>query len=188
MSIRSIHQSLIRKEFSAVELARSYLNKIEKEDKKINAFLTVSKELALAQAEAVDKKISKKEEIDILSGIPYAIKDNIMVEGEKCTAASKILENYVAPYDATVIQKLKEKGAVILGKANLDEFAMGASGENSAFGPTKNPNDLTRVPGGSSSGPASAVAGDMAVYAVGSDTAGSIRQPASFCGITGLGN
>ncbi|MBI2038563.1 MAG: Asp-tRNA(Asn)/Glu-tRNA(Gln) amidotransferase subunit GatA [Candidatus Nealsonbacteria bacterium] len=184
--IKELHQSLIKKEFSAVELAKSYLEKIKKEDKKINAFLEVSEELALSQAEAVDKKISKKEEIDVLAGIPSTVKDNILVEDLKCTAGSKILENYIAPYDATVVQKLKNRGAVILGKTNLDEFAMGSSTENSAFGPTKNPYDLNRVPGGSSGGSAASVAVDMAVFALGSDTGGSIRQPASFCGAVGL--
>jgi len=184
--LKELHQSLIKKEFSAVELAKNYLEKIEKEDKKINAFLTVSKELALAQAESVDKKISKKEKIDILAGIPAAVKDNIFVEDLKCTAGSKILGNYIASYDASVIEKLKDRGAVILGKTNLDEFAMGSSTENSAFNPTRNPNDLNRVPGGSSGGSSAAVASEMAVYALGSDTGGSIRQPASFCGVAGL--
>lgn len=169
-----------------MELAKAYLENIRKKDKEINAFLAVSEDLALSQAKLVDEKIAEGKKIDVLEGVPCVIKDNIMVEDLKCTAASRILENYVAPYDATVVRKLKDKGAVILGKANLDEFAMGASGENSVFGPTKNPRDLTRVPGGSSSGPAAAVAADMATYALGSDTAGSIRYPASFCGLVGL--
>lgn len=186
LTIKQAGEGLRKKDFSARELTESYLERIEKKDKEISAFLAVAKDLALSQAKAVDEKISRGGKIDELAGIPCAIKDNILVEGEKCTAASKILENYVAPYDATVIKRLKERGAVILGKANMDEFAMGASGENSGFFPTKNPHDTSRVPGGSSSGPAASVAADMAVYAVGSDTAGSIRQPASFCGLVGL--
>lgn len=186
LTITKIHEGLKKKEFSALELAKAFLENIQKKNKEINAFLTLSEDLALEQAKAVDEKISKGQEIDILAGVPCAIKDNIQVEDIRCTAASKILENYVAPFDATVVQKLKDRGAVILGKANMDEFAMGASGENSAFGPTKNPRDTSRVPGGSSSGPAAAVAADMAVYALGSDTAGSVRYPASFCGLTGL--
>src|SRR3989338_8135524 len=137
LTISKTHDALVKKEFSAVELAEAYLAKIEKEDKEINAFLTLTRDLALAQAKEVDGKIAKGEEIDVLAGVPCAIKDAIMVEDVKCTAGSKILENYIAPYDATVIKKLKDRGAVILGKTNMDEFTMGASGENSAFGPTK---------------------------------------------------
>ena len=186
LTIKKTHQSLLGKEFSALELCRTYLDKIKKEDKKISAFLTINEDLAISQAKKTDEMISRGGELPILAGIPCAIKDNILVEKVKCTAGSKILENYIAPYDATVVKKLKEQGAVILGKTNLDEFAMGASGENSAFGPTKNPHDLTRVPGGSSAGSTAAIAADMAVYALGSDTAGSIRYPASFCGVVGL--
>jgi aspartyl-tRNA(Asn)/glutamyl-tRNA(Gln) amidotransferase subunit A len=186
LTIEKVHDSLKKKEFSAVDLAKAYLDKIKKEDKEIHAFLTVSEKLALLQARAIDEKISEKENIGILSGIPCAIKDNILVEGERCTAASKMLENYTAPYDANVIGKLKKEGVVILGKTNLDEFAMGSSTENSAFGPTKNPNDLDRVSGGSSGGSSAAVAANMAVFSLGSDTGGSIRQPASFCGVASL--
>jgi len=186
LTISQAHEGLKKKNFSAVELAKAYLNKIQEKDKEISAFLTITENLALEKARWIDDKILKKEEINILSAIPCAIKDNILVEGEKCTAGSKILENYLSPYDATVVKKIKEKGSVILGKTNLDEFAMGSSTENSAFGPTKNPHDLTRVPGGSSGGSAAAVAGGMALFALGSDTGGSIRLPASFCGIVGL--
>src|SRR4030042_100429 len=186
LTIAQAHQGLVNKEFSSVELCKAYLDKIREKDKEIFAFLSVNEEIALKQAEEVDDIIKKGETLPILAGIPCAIKDNILVEGLKCTAASKILENYIAPYEATVIKRLKKEKAVILGKTNLDEFAMGASGENSAFGPTKNPCDLSRVTGGSSSGSAAAVAADMAVYALGSDTAGSIRYPASFCGVVGL--
>ncbi len=186
LTIQSAHKGLIKKEFSCSELTRTYLDKINKENKEINDFLTVTDEIALEQAKKVDKKIADGEKIKQLEGIPVAVKDNILVEGCRATAGSKILENYIAPYDATVITKLKEAGAVIIGKTNLDEFAMGSSTENSAFGPTKNPVDISRVPGGSSGGSAAAVAADHCVAALGSDTSGSVRQPASFCGIVGF--
>ncbi len=185
-TIEKIKEGLLKKEFSATELTKAYLEKIEKEDKKIRAFLTLSPEIALKQAKEIDERIFLKKELPSLAGVPCAIKDNILVEGIKCTAGSKILENYIAPYDATVIRKLKEAGVVILGKTNLDEFAMGSSNENSAFFTTKNPLDLEKVPGGSSGGSAAAVAANFCVFALGSDTGGSIRQPASFCGIVGL--
>ena len=142
LTIRQAHEGLKNKEFTSVDLTKAYLEKIKKSD--LNSFLGFNEEWAIEQAENADAKI-KSGKFEILCGIPCAIKDAIMVEGQKCTAASKILENYVAPYDATVIKKLKEQGVVILGKTNLDEFAMGGSGENSAFGPTKNPHDTTRV-------------------------------------------
>jgi len=186
LNLRAVHVALKKREFSGEELTRYFLNKIEKSDQEIHAFISLDKEGALKQARAVDKKIKDGQKIDILAGLPGAIKDNILIEGLITTAGSKILENYVAPYTATVAKKLKEKDAVILGKTNLDEFAMGSSCENSAFFPTLNPLDKTRVPGGSSGGSAAAVAGGMALYALGSDTGGSIRQPAAFCGLVGL--
>jgi len=186
LTIVQAHKGLLEKKFSALELTKLFLNKIKKEDKKFSSFITVTDDLALSQAKKVDKLISARKKIPILAGVPLAVKDNILVKGIKTTCASKILENYVAPYDATCIKKLKELGAVILGKTNLDEFAMGSSTEHSAFFPTKNPHDLTRVPGGSSGGSAAAVAADLCCYALGSDTGGSIRQPASFCGVNGL--
>ena len=186
LTIKQIHEGLVNKSFSCVDLTKAYLKNIKEKDKEINAYLTVTEDLALEQAKKVDDKIKQGQEIGPLEGVPCAIKDAIMVEGQKCTAASKILENYVAPYDATVIKKLKEQGVVILGKTNTDEFTMGASTENSAFGVTKNPHDKTKVSGGSSGGSAAAVAANMACFALGTDTGGSIRLPASFCGITGL--
>ncbi|MBP6914257.1 Asp-tRNA(Asn)/Glu-tRNA(Gln) amidotransferase subunit GatA [Candidatus Parcubacteria bacterium] len=183
LTIKQAHQGLKEKQFSSVELTQSYLDRIQEKDKDIKAYLTITSELALNQAKIADEKI-KKGEINILTGIPCAIKDNIMIKGVRCTAGSKFLEQYVSPYNATVIDKLE--GAVFLGKTNLDEFAMGSSCEKSAYFPTHNPNDLERVPGGSSGGSAAAVAANECVFALGSDTGGSIRQPACFCGITGL--
>ena len=186
LTITQTHDKLTKKEFSAIELATAFLEKIDKEDKKISAFLTLTRDLALSQAKEIDDRILEGREISVLAGVPMAVKDNILVENVRCTAGSKILENYIAPYDATVIKKLKSQGAVILGKTNLDEFAMGSSTENSGFFPTKNPHDLTRVPGGSSGGSAATIAANLSVFALGSDTGGSIRQPASFCGVAGL--
>ncbi|MDD5098293.1 MAG: Asp-tRNA(Asn)/Glu-tRNA(Gln) amidotransferase subunit GatA [Candidatus Pacebacteria bacterium] len=185
MTIGEVSEGLRNKEFTSLELTKAFLERIKEKDKEIKAYINVTEDLALEQAKIADEMI-KKGEGNILTGIPCAIKDNIMIKGVKCTAASKFLENYIAEYDATVIEKLKKSGAVFLGKTNLDEFAMGSSCENSAFFPTRNPHDLERVPGGSSGGSAAAVAGDLCVYALGSDTGGSIRQPASFCGITGI--
>jgi len=185
-TINEARKRLIKKQFSCLELANFYLDKIKKENNKLNDFLNLTENLALEQAKKVDDKIAEGEKIGQLEGIPVAIKDNILIEGYKTTAGSKILENYTATYDATVIEKLKKAGAIIIGKTNLDEFAMGASTENSAFGPTKNPVDVSRVPGGSSGGSAVAVAAGHCLAALGSDTGGSIRQPASFCGVIGF--
>jgi aspartyl-tRNA(Asn)/glutamyl-tRNA(Gln) amidotransferase subunit A len=184
--IRELHEKLINGETTSVKLTEEYFDRIEKKDKDLNAYLTLTRDLALEQAKKVDKKIKNGEEIGLLEGIPGAIKDNICIDGIRTTSASKILDNYIAPYNATVIEKLKENGAVMLGKTNMDEFAMGSSTENSAYGPTKNPHDFSRVPGGTSGGSAAAVADDEAVWALGSDTGGSIRQPASLCGVVGL--
>lgn len=184
--IRDLHEKLIKGETTSVKLTEEYFAAIKKNDPKVQAYLTLTEKLALEQAALVDEKIKQGEEIDLLAGIPGALKDNICLEGIRTTAGSKILDNYIAPYDATVVSRLKEKDAVFLGKTNLDEFAMGSSTENSAYQVTKNPVDLERVPGGSSGGSVAAVAGQEAVWALGSDTGGSIRQPASFCGVVGL--
>lgn len=184
--IRDLHEKLMAGEVTAVALAEQYFRNIEENDTNISAYLTLLKEEALSVAAKVDDRIARGESIDLLAGIPGAVKDNIAMEGVRTTAASKILDSYIAPYDATVVEKLKSVSASILGKTNMDEFAMGSSTENSAYQQTKNPVDLNRVPGGSSGGSAAAVAGGMAVWALGSDTGGSIRQPASFCGIVGL--
>ncbi|PJB09418.1 Asp-tRNA(Asn)/Glu-tRNA(Gln) amidotransferase subunit GatA, partial [bacterium (Candidatus Gribaldobacteria) CG_4_9_14_3_um_filter_36_15] len=186
LTITQAHEKLVNREISAIELTEAFLTRINKLDKEIAAFLSVFKDSAISQAKEIDNQISQGQEISMLAGIPLAVKDNILIEGEKCTAASKILENYVAPYDATCIKKLKETGVVFLGKTNLDEFAMGSSTENSAFKITHNPQDLSRVPGGSSGGSAAAVKAKECISALGSDTGGSIRQPASLCGIVGL--
>jgi len=186
LTIKEAHNLLEKKEITSVELVKAHFNEIKKRDKDIHAFLSLNEEEALEAAKKVDERISRGEPIEILAGIPAAIKDIILIRGTKVTAASKILENYIAPYDATVIKKLKEEEAIFIGKTNMDEFAMGSSTENSAFGPTKNPVDLERVPGGSSGGSAAAVKAGFSVYALGSDTGGSIRQPAGFCGVVGF--
>ncbi|UBF27402.1 Asp-tRNA(Asn)/Glu-tRNA(Gln) amidotransferase subunit GatA [Kovacikia minuta CCNUW1] len=185
-SIRELHQQLTSKERSAVEIAQEALNRIQSLEPKLHSFLQVTGDRALEQAKQVDAKIAAGEEIGLLAGIPIGIKDNLCTKGIPTTCASKILENFLPPYESTVTQKLAEAGSVMVGKTNLDEFAMGGSTETSGFQLTANPWDLTRVPGGSSGGSAAAVGGGECVVALGSDTGGSIRQPASFCGIVGL--
>jgi aspartyl-tRNA(Asn)/glutamyl-tRNA(Gln) amidotransferase subunit A len=171
---------------TAVELADAFYSKIEKYDPQIGAYLTLSKERALGKASEMDALASKGETLPALGGVPVGIKDVLVTRGVRTTAGSKILGNYVPPYDCTAVARLEAAGAVVLGKLNCDEFAMGSSNENSAWRPVHNPRDLSRVPGGSSGGSAAAVAADTAVVTLGSDTGGSIRQPASFCGVVGL--
>ena len=171
---------------SARALAEAYYAKIESDDPKIGAYLTLSKERAMAKAAEIDGLAAKGEKLPPLGGVPVGIKDVMVTKGVRSTAGSKILGNYVPPYDCTAVARLEAAGAVVLGKLNCDEFAMGSSNENSAWKPVHNPRDLSRVPGGSSGGSAACVAADMAVVALGSDTGGSIRQPASFCGVVGL--
>ena len=171
---------------TAVEAAEAVLAQIEKEDKNYNCYVTVDRDGALTQARAVQAKIEAGELTGPLAGVPVAVKDNICTEGLRTTCSSKILHNFVPTYTAEAVKNLQKAGAVILGKTNMDEFAMGSTTETSAYGPTKNPRNLEHVPGGSSGGSAAAVAADECIYAIGSDTGGSIRQPASYCGVVGM--
>ena len=181
-----LHALLMKKEISSTELTRDVLARLDEVEDNIHAYITVTRDAALQQAASVDEKLARGEDIAYFEGIPGAIKDNICTKGIKTTCASKMLENFIPPYDATVMQRLAAERPVLLGKLNMDEFAMGGSTENSAFYPTHNPWNADCVPGGSSGGSAAAVASGSAIWALGSDTGGSIRQPASFCGIVGM--
>lgn len=184
LTIAEARKAFKERTYTAVDLAQAYLDAIKEKDADIHAYLEVYDDV-IAQAEEVQKRIDAGEDLPLL-GIPIAVKDNILIKGRIASAASKMLENYTAVYDATAVEKLKEAGAVFIGRTNMDEFAMGGSTENSAYGPTKNPHDLERVPGGSSGGSAAVVAAQEALVSIGSDTGGSIRQPASLCGCVGL--
>lgn len=185
-SAHELHELLVNKEISSMELTQSVFNRIDEVEDKVQSYITETRNLALKQAAIVDEKISSGESISVLAGIPAGIKDNICTKGITTTCASKMLDNFIPPYDATVMEKLQAEDIVMLGKLNLDEFAMGGSTENSAFHVTRNPWNLEYVPGGSSGGSAAAVAAGSAIWTLGSDTGGSIRQPASYCGVVGL--
>ncbi|MBW1728739.1 MAG: Asp-tRNA(Asn)/Glu-tRNA(Gln) amidotransferase subunit GatA, partial [Deltaproteobacteria bacterium] len=185
LTIKKAHLLLKKKEISSQELTRAVLDRIDAVEEHVGAYITVDSEMALAQAKIADKEISRGN-ISPLTGIPLALKDLICTKGLRTTCASRILENFVPPYDATVVKKLKKQAAVIVGKSNMDEFAMGSSNEHSGIKLTHNPWDQTRIPGGSSGGSAAATAADMCIGSLGSDTGGSIRQPASHCGVVGM--
>jgi aspartyl-tRNA(Asn)/glutamyl-tRNA(Gln) amidotransferase subunit A len=186
LTIEAARNAVQERKTTAIAMAEAHYSRIQKEDGQIGAFLTLSRERALQQAERMDRIVADGKPLPPLGGVPVGIKDVLSTRGVRTTAGSKILDKYVPPYDCTAVAKLETAGAVILGKMNCDEFAMGSSNENSGFHPVRNPRDLSRVPGGSSGGSAAAVAAGMAVATLGSDTGGSIRQPASFCGVVGL--
>src|SRR5579871_5855452 len=186
LTIDAVRSLVQERRSTAAALAEAHYAKIERDDPQIGAFLALSKQRALAKCTEIDALAAKGGQLPPLAGVPVGIKDVMVTRGVRTTAGSKILGNYIPPYDCTAVARMEAAGAVVLGKLNCDEFAMGSSNENSAWKPVHNPRDLSRVPGGSSGGSAAAVAADMAVVALGSDTGGSIRQPASFCGVVGL--
>src|ERR1041385_7420368 len=186
LTIESTRSAISQKEFTSVDLAKNFYKKIKAEDPEIHAYLTLCEDRALQQAERIDRIVKAGDPLPPLAGVPIGIKDVLVTRGVRTTAGSKILENFIPPYDCTAVARLEAAGAIVLGKMNCDEFAMGSSNENSAYGPVRNPRDQSCVPGGSSGGSAAAVAADTAVATLGSDTGGSIRQPASFCGVVGL--
>ena len=186
LTIKTSHKDLVSKNISAQELTREILKRIKEMEPKINGFIRITEDLAINQAKKVDDLLANGQSISMISGVPASLKDVLVTKDVVTTAGSKILENFNPPYSATVTEKLLENGLVLVGKTNMDEFAMGASTENSAYKITKNPWDVSRVPGGSSGGSAASVAAGMCIYSLGSDTGGSVRQPASFCGVVGL--
>jgi aspartyl-tRNA(Asn)/glutamyl-tRNA(Gln) amidotransferase subunit A len=186
LTIDSVRNAVQSRDTTAFSIAEAHYSRIQQEDEQIGAYLTLCKDRALEQADRMDRMAAEGKVLPPLGGVPVAIKDVMSTRGVRTTAGSKILDDYIPPYDCTAVARLEAAGAVVLGKTNCDEFAMGSSNENSAYRPVRNPRDLTRVPGGSSGGSAAAVAADMAVCSLGSDTGGSIRQPASFCGVVGL--
>ena len=186
LTVASTRTAIEERQFTAAAVVEEFYKKIAAEDSDIHAYLTLSKERALAQAERIDKLAGKGDTLPPLAGVPMAIKDVMVTKGVRSTAGSKILGNYIPPYDCTAVARLEAAGAIVLGKTNCDEFAMGSSNENSAYGPVRNPRDKSRVPGGSSGGSAAVIAAGTAVASLGSDTGGSIRQPAAFCGVVGM--
>ena len=181
-----LRDKILNKEISSYEVTEAFLEKIDEVEDEINAFITIDADRALEKAKQVDQKIIEGKEIGILAGLPIAIKDNIMTRNLRTTCASKMLEKYIPPYNATVVEKITREDGIILGKTNMDEFAMGGSTETSYFGPTRNPKNKSFVPGGSSGGSAAAIAAQEVALSLGTDTGGSIRQPASYCGVVGI--
>jgi aspartyl-tRNA(Asn)/glutamyl-tRNA(Gln) amidotransferase subunit A len=186
LTISSVHNSLVNKEYSSEELTNSYLDEIKKFNKDLNIYLTVTEKEAVSQAKKIDENLRENSDVPVLAGVPAAIKDIIITKDIRTTASSKILENFVPPYESTTTDRLNKQGMVTLGKTNCDAFAFGASTENSGYGPTHNPWNTKKVPGGSSGGSAAAVAAGLATYSIGTDTGGSIRQPAALCGVVGM--
>ena len=186
LTVHELQEKIKNKELKVTEITKAYIDKIDEKEKDVQAFITPLTDEAMKQAEEIQAKIDSGEEVGNFAGIPIGIKDNICTKGIRTTCASRILENFISPYDATVMEKLNEEKLINLGKLNMDEFAMGGSTEYSYYKKTRNPNNLNKVPGGSSGGSAAAVAANMVPWALGSDTGGSIRQPASFCGVVGL--
>jgi aspartyl-tRNA(Asn)/glutamyl-tRNA(Gln) amidotransferase subunit A len=186
LTVEAVRTAVVERSLNPVTLVEKFYRKIDSEDPNIGAYLTLCNERALAKAHAVQKAADRGDALGPLAGVPIAIKDVMVIKGVRSTAGSKILDNFISPYDCTAVKRLEDAGAIVLGKTNCDEFAMGSSNENSGYWPVKNPRDISRVPGGSSGGSAAAVAADFATAALGSDTGGSIRQPAAYCGVVGL--